>query len=72
MTYYDWQITHTEVMSSDNPDKQGLQYTRGTLSQFSIGIHRIPVELPHSTDLELRKLRRTRTDSDRASSLELL
>jgi hypothetical protein len=30
MTYYDWQITHSEVMSYDNPDKPGLQYTRGT------------------------------------------
>jgi hypothetical protein len=30
MTYYDWQITHSEVVSLDNPDKSGLQYTRGT------------------------------------------
>jgi hypothetical protein len=30
MTYYDWQITHSEVMSSGNPDKPGLQDTGGT------------------------------------------
>jgi hypothetical protein len=38
----------------------------------TVGIHRILAELPHSTELELRKLFRTRTDSGRASALELL
>jgi hypothetical protein len=42
------------------------------LSWLSIEIHRIPVELPHSTELELREHHRTQTDSGRASALELL
>jgi hypothetical protein len=41
-------------------------------SWLFVGIHRIPAELPHLTKLELRKLCRTRMDSDRASMLELL
>jgi hypothetical protein len=44
----------------------------GLESQFSVEIHRIPTELPHSIELELGKLRRSRTDSGRASTLELL
>jgi hypothetical protein len=40
-------------------------------SRLSIGIHRISVELLHTTELELRKLRRIQTDSGRASTLEL-
>jgi hypothetical protein len=55
------------IPTSRNPDTpEGLE------SQFSARIHRIPVELPHSTELELRKLRRTRKDSGRAFALELL
>jgi hypothetical protein len=41
-------------------------------SWISVGIHRILAELPHSTKLELRKLRRTRTNFGRAFMLELL
>jgi hypothetical protein len=42
--------------TSQNPDTpEGLE------SQLSVRIHKIPVELPHSTELELGKLRRTRT-----------
>jgi hypothetical protein len=52
--------------SQDSNTPEGLE------SQFSVGIHRIPVELPHSTKLELRKLYRTQTDSGTASALELL
>ncbi len=50
-----------------NPDTpEGLE------TRLSIRIHRIPTELPHSTELELGKLHQTRTDSGRASALELL
>jgi hypothetical protein len=57
----------TGILTSRNPDiLEGLE------SRFSVRIHRIPVELPHSTELELRKLRRTQTDFGRASALELL
>jgi hypothetical protein len=41
-------------------------------SRLSTRIHRIPTELPHSTELELGKLHRIRTDFGRASALELL
>jgi hypothetical protein len=44
----------------------------GLKSQLSVGIHRISAELPHSIELELEKHRRTRMDSGRASTLELL
>jgi hypothetical protein len=44
----------------------------GLESRPSVGIYRTLAELPQSTELELRKLRRTRTDSGRASALELL
>jgi hypothetical protein len=44
----------------------------GLDSRLSVRIHRIPAELPHSTELELGKLCRTRTDSGRASALKLL
>jgi hypothetical protein len=55
------------IPTSWNPDTpEGLE------SWFYVGIHRISAELPHSTELELRKLCRTRTDSARASTLELL
>jgi hypothetical protein len=40
------------ILTSQNPDTpEGLE------SQLSIGIHRIPVELLLSTELELEKLR---------------
>jgi hypothetical protein len=44
----------------------------GLESRLSVRIHRIPIELLHSTELLLRKLHRTRMDSSRASVLELL
>jgi hypothetical protein len=54
------------IPTSRNPDTpEGLE------SQLSVRIHRISAELPHSTELELKKHHRTRTDSDRASALEL-
>jgi hypothetical protein len=43
----------------------------GHESRLSIGMRRIPAELPHSTDLKLRKLHQTRMDSGRASALKL-
>jgi hypothetical protein len=49
-----------------------LDTLEGLESRLFVGIHRIPIELPHSTKLELRKLHRIRTDFDRASMLELL
>jgi hypothetical protein len=56
-----------DIPTSWNPDTpDGLE------SRLSVGIHRILAELPHSTELELRKLRQTRMDSGRASTLELL
>jgi hypothetical protein len=55
------------ILTSRYPDTpEGLE------SRLFVKIHRIPTELPHSTELELRKLRRTRMDSGRASTLELL
>jgi hypothetical protein len=55
------------ISTSRDPDiAEGLE------SRLFIRIHRIPVELPHSTELELKKLRRTWMDSGRASVLELL
>jgi hypothetical protein len=39
---------------------------------FFVGIHRILAELPPLTELELRKVHRTQTDSGRPSTLELL
>jgi hypothetical protein len=55
------------IPTSQNPDT--LEELK---SRLSIEIHRIPVELPHSTELELGKLRRTQMDSGRAFALELL
>jgi hypothetical protein len=52
---------------TNNPDTP-----EGFESRLSIGIHQIPAELPHLAKLELRKLCRIRTDSGRASALELL
>jgi hypothetical protein len=68
-----WLINHplwgnvTGILTSLNPDTpEGLE------GRLSVRIHRILTELPHSTELELKKLCRTRTDSGRASTLELL
>jgi hypothetical protein len=55
------------ILTSWNPDTP-----KGLESRFSVEIHGILTELPHSTDLELRKLHRTQMDSDRAFALELL
>jgi hypothetical protein len=55
------------ILTSQDPDTlEGLE------SWLSVRIHRIPAELPHSTELELRKLHRTLMDSSRAAALELL
>jgi hypothetical protein len=55
------------ILMSRNPNKpEGLE------GWLSVGIHRIPTKLLHSIERELRKLHRTRTDSGRASTLELL
>jgi hypothetical protein len=57
----------TGILTSQNPNTpEGLE------RQLSVGTCRIPAKLPHLTELELRKLHRARTDSDRASMLELL
>jgi hypothetical protein len=68
-----WLVNHplwgnvVGLPTSWNPDTpEGLE------SRLSVEIHRIPVELPHLTKLEPEKLRRTQTDSRRASALELL
>jgi hypothetical protein len=52
---------------SQNPDTP-----EGLKSRFSVRINIIPTVLPHSIELELKKLHRTQTDSSRASALELL
>jgi hypothetical protein len=49
-----------------------LDILEGIKSRLSVGIHRIPAELPHLIELELGKLRRTQMDSSRASTLDLL
>jgi hypothetical protein len=54
------------------PTSQNLDTLEGHDIRLSVRIHKILVELPHSTELELRKLHQTRTDSGRASVLELL
>jgi hypothetical protein len=55
------------ISTSRDPDTpEGLE------SWLSVGIHRILTELPHSTELELEKLRQTWMDSSRASMLKLL
>jgi hypothetical protein len=48
---------------------RGLDTPERLESQLSIGIHRIPTKLPYSTELELGKPRRTRTNFSRASTL---
>jgi hypothetical protein len=52
--------------SRDSDTPEGLE------TQLCVKIHRIPAELLHKTRLELEKLYRTRIDSSRASTLELL
>jgi hypothetical protein len=55
------------ILTSQNPDTpEGLE------SRLSVGIHRIPLELPHLTELEPGNIHRTRMDSGIASTLELL
>jgi hypothetical protein len=54
------------------PTSQNPNTPEGLKNWLSVKIHRIPVELPHSIDLEFGKLHRTQTDSDRAPTLELL
>jgi hypothetical protein len=54
------------------PTSQGPDTPEGLESRLYVRIHRIQAELPHSTKLELRKLRRTQMDSGRASAIELL
>jgi hypothetical protein len=55
------------IPTSCDPDTpEGLE------SWLPIGICRILTELPHSTELELRKLYHTRMDFGRAFMLELL
>jgi hypothetical protein len=55
------------IPTSQNPDTpEGLE------KRLSVRIHRIPTELLHLTELELRKLLRTQMDSSRTAALELL
>jgi hypothetical protein len=54
------------------PTSQNLDTPEGLEGRLSVGIRRIPAELPHLTEPELGKLRRTRMDSGRASTLDLL
>jgi hypothetical protein len=68
-----WLVNHplrgnvVGILTGQNPDTpEGLE------SWLSVRIHRIPAELPHSTELEHGNLLRNRTDSSRASALELL
>jgi hypothetical protein len=68
-----WLVNHplranvAGIPTSQNPDTpEGLE------SRLSVRIHRIPAELPHLIEPELRKLRQTRTDFDRAFVVELL
>ena len=54
------------IPTSRNPNTpEGLE------SRLSVGIHRIPLELPHLTELEPGNIHRTRMDSGRVSALEL-
>jgi hypothetical protein len=68
-----WLVNHplrgniVGIPTSRNPNT-----LEGLKSQLSVRIHRISAELLHSTELKLRKLRRARTDSGKASPLELL
>jgi hypothetical protein len=53
------------------PTSQDPDTPEGLESRLSVIICRIPIEVLHSTELELRKLRRTQMDPSRASALEL-
>jgi hypothetical protein len=63
-----WLVNHPPrgnvvgILTSQNPDTP-----EGLKSRLSVGIHRILVELPHSTEQELGKLHLTQMDSGRAS-----
>jgi hypothetical protein len=72
MTYYDGQINHSEVMSRVSQQAKVPDTSERLESRLSVDIHRIPVELPHWTELELGKLYLTWMDSGRASALKLL
>jgi hypothetical protein len=68
-----WLVNHplrgnvAGIPTSQNPDTPEVLESR-----LSIRIHRILTELPHLTELELRKLCRTLMDSGRAFAFELL
>jgi hypothetical protein len=54
------------------PTRWDSNRPEGLESRFSVKICRILVELPHLTELELKKLHRTQMDFDKAFVLELL
>jgi hypothetical protein len=54
------------------PTSQDPDIPEGLKSWLSVRIRRIPAELLHSIELELKKLCWIRMDSGRASALELL
>jgi hypothetical protein len=54
------------------PTSQIPDMPEGLESRSSVGNHRIPTELPHSTEQELGELSKTLMDYGRASVLELL
>jgi hypothetical protein len=56
MTYYDCQITHSEVISWVSQKSRDPDTPDWLESWLSVWIHRIPVELLHLTDLELKRL----------------
>jgi hypothetical protein len=59
-------------MSWVSRQAKNLDTPEGLESRLSIGTHRILIELPHSTELELEKPHRTRMDSARAFTLDIL
>jgi hypothetical protein len=54
------------------PTSQNPNTPEGLESRPFVRIRRIPIEISHSTELELRKPHRPRMDFGRASMLELL
>jgi hypothetical protein len=54
------------------PTSRNLDTLEGHESRLSVGIRRILIEFLHMIEQEIKKLRRTRIDSSRASTLELL
>jgi hypothetical protein len=72
MTYYDWQITHSEVMFVGIMTSQYHDTPEGLKSQLSIRICRITAKLSHSIELELKELHQIRMDSCKACALERL